>query len=144
MILWVILLMISAPALSLANDEPMRWQLIVKSDSGNDYYIAQDTLIYTEYNTARAWYKIVPSKRSSIFEKIKNLRFFGVKMSDADYYKLYAEVDCTKKAMKFLITTAYNQKGEILRRDETLDTKWIGIPNQSSFDMIRSIVCGIT
>lgn len=143
MLIYVVILVLTIPSLSFPIDDASRWQLIVKSDSGNDYYIAQDTLTYTEYNTIRAWYKIVPSKRSSIFEKIKNLRLFGIKMSDADYYKLYAEIDCTKKAMKFLITTAYNQKGDILRRDETLDTKWIGIPNQSSFDMIRTIVCGI-
>ncbi len=120
-----------------------QWRLIVKSLSGNNYYIDQDSLIRTDYNTARAWYKIVPVKEGSLFDRLRNIRFFGVIMADTNYYKLYCEIDCMRKYIKTLITTAYSKEGKIIRREETLDSKWTKIPDQSSFDMIRDIVCGL-
>ncbi len=127
---------------SAAQDlDTQKWRLIVKSVSGNNYFIDQDSLIRTNYNTIRAWYKIVPVKEGSLFDKLKNLRFFGIAMADASYFKLYCEIDCMRKYIKTLITTAYTKDGKILRREETLDSKWAAIPNQSSFDMIRDIVC---
>ncbi len=131
------------PIISWSEQEGQRWRIIVKSESGNSYYIDQDSLTITDHNTARAWYKIIPNKKSSIFDKIRNLKFFGIQMSDASYYKLYCEIDCMKKSLKILITTAYTAEDKILRREETLNSKWTDIPNQSSFDMIRDIVCGL-
>ncbi|MCX8026833.1 MAG: hypothetical protein N3A62_03105 [Thermodesulfovibrionales bacterium] len=121
--------------------ETEKWQLIVRSESNNDYYIDINSLSYTDYHTALAWYKVIPADKSTVFDRFKHLRLFGFKSANAQYFKVYCEIDCRRRVLRFLITTVYDADGNIVRRDETLNARWTSIPRQSTFDMIRDVIC---
>ncbi|MFQ3573831.1 MAG: surface-adhesin E family protein [Thermodesulfovibrionales bacterium] len=118
-----------------------KWMLIVKSQSNNDYYIDLNSISYTNYHTVIAWYKVIPEDKASVFDRFKHLRLFGFKSANAQYFKVYCEIDCRRRVLRFLVTTVYDADGGIVRRDETLNARWTSIPRQSTFDMIRDVVC---
>ncbi|MCX8069845.1 MAG: hypothetical protein N2738_05015 [Thermodesulfovibrionales bacterium] len=117
------------------------WHLIVKSAEGNDYFIDKNSITYSNYLTVFAWYKMVPIKDKGFYEGLKNLKFFGADLIEASYYKVYSEIDCRRNQIKILITQAYSSNKRLLRREETLSAQWTPIPEGSSFDMIREIIC---
>lgn len=127
---------------AFATDEAgEKWKLIVKSANNNDYYIDINSLGYTDNHTVIAWYKVVPADKASVFDRFKHLRLFGFRNAGAQYFKVYCEIDCRRRVLRFLITTVYDGEDNIVRRDETLNVRWTSIPRESSFDMIRDIVC---
>ncbi|HIJ61023.1 MAG TPA: hypothetical protein HPP56_10515 [Nitrospirae bacterium] len=127
--------------MSESNQDSENWRLIVRSEEGNEYFINPNSINNTNPFTVFAWYKIVPTKKSGLFDRLKELRFFGGEIAGASYYKIYAEIDCRRSFIRILITQAYSFDNKILRREETLTGQWAAIPTASSFDMIREIIC---
>lgn len=141
-IVFIMCLVLFSYSLTSAEDVE-KWEIIVKSANNNDYYIDVNSITYTDYNSIIAWYKVIPSDKASVFDRFKHLRWFGFKSANAQHFKVYCEIDCRRRVLRFLITTVYDTDGNIVRRDETLNSRWTSIPRQSSFDMIRDILCRV-
>lgn len=117
-----------------------KWVLIVRSKSGIKYHIDAHTLVYKK-NIASAWYKVVPKKKITNFDKLKEMKFFAPSLENYQHHKVLCEIDCSSNKLRILVTNVCDNEDNLLQRVETLTSKWSSIPDQTCFADIKRIVC---
>lgn len=118
-----------------------KWVLIVRSKSGMNYYIDAKTLIYKKMEVASAWFKVVPGKKVTNFERLKEMKFFAPSLETYQHHKVLCEIDCPNSKIRMLVTNVYDKDEKLLQRVETLTGSWTKIPEKTCFYDIKDIVC---